>query len=143
MTGKRYILLFALSISLSGCLGPVPRFISKEVAPAGHLLNAAQVLEGIASYYANEFDGRLTANGEVYDMNGFSAAHRYLPFGTVVRVTNRTNQKSIVLRINDRGPFVDGREIDLSLGAAKELGFVEEGTCPVTIEVMDLRSQPN
>jgi len=131
MIGKEHILIIVLSITWSGCLNPVPRFASKEAAQDG-------LLEGIASYYADEFDGRLTANGEVFDMNGISAAHRYLPFGTIVRVTNKTNQKSIVVRINDRGPFVDDREIDLSLGAAKELGFVDQGTCPVTIEVLGI-----
>ncbi len=138
MTSKGHILLVVVSISLTGCLNPVPRFASKEVAPTEYTLNESEVLQGTASYYADEFNGRLTANGEVFDMNGLSAAHRFLPFGTVVRVTNMTNKRSIVVRINDRGPFVNEREIDLSLGAAKGLGFVDEGTCPVTIEVLEL-----
>jgi rare lipoprotein A len=93
-------------------------------------------MEGIASYYAEEFQGRKTANGETYDMNGLSAAHRTLPYGTVVRVTNKENGKSVTVRINDRGPFKGDRVIDLSLGAAKELGMIGTGTAAVVLEVV-------
>lgn len=78
---------------------------------------------GIASWYGPAFDGKLTANGEVYDMYAVSAAHKSLPFGTVVRVTDLETGRSIVVRINDRGPFVEGRIIDLSFGAARQLGL--------------------
>ena len=142
MFGLKNILVVVISVNLIGCLNPIPRFVSTENSHADPL-RIGQTVEGIASYYADEFHGRLTANGEVYDMNGLSAAHKYLPFGSIVRVTNRDNQKSVTLRINDRGPFVGDREIDLSLEAAKELGFVEAGTCPVTIEVLGLGSNPN
>ncbi len=94
-------------------------------------------LEGVASYYADDFHGKLTSNGEVFDMHGLTAAHRTLPFDSVVRVANLENNKSVVLRINDRGPFVDGRIIDLSLGAAKELDMVQKGTARVRIEVLE------
>jgi rare lipoprotein A len=94
-------------------------------------------LEGVASYYADDFHGKLTSNGEVFDMHGLTAAHRTLPFDSVVRVTNLENNKSVVLRINDRGPFVDGRIIDLSLGAARELDMVQKGTARVRIEVLE------
>ena len=80
---------------------------------------------GIASWYGPGFDGNVTANGEVYDMNGISAAHKTLPFGTVVRVVDFDTGRSIVVRINDRGPFIEGRIIDLSKGAAEKLGMVE------------------
>lgn len=91
---------------------------------------------GIASWYGPGFDGNLTANGEVYDMNGVSAAHKSLPFGTVVRVVEFDTRRSIVVRINDRGPFVDGRIIDLSKGAAAELGIVDKGITKVGLRIV-------
>jgi rare lipoprotein A len=92
---------------------------------------------GIASWYGRELHGKLTANGEVFDMYGLSAAHRTLPLGAVVRVTNLDNFKSITVRINDRGPFIKSRFLDLSYGAARELGFVSQGTARVRIETME------
>jgi rare lipoprotein A len=89
---------------------------------------------GKASFYANMFQGRTTANGEIFDQNKMTAAHRTLAFGTKVRVTNLTNKKSVVVTINDRGPFVRGRIIDLSRRAAKELGFIHAGVAKVRIE---------
>jgi rare lipoprotein A len=93
---------------------------------------------GVASYYAHKFHGRKTANGERFDMNGISAAHQTLPLGTIVRVTNFKNGRSLEIRINDRGPFVDERVIDLSLGAAKKLGMVHQGLTDVMIEIVKL-----
>ncbi len=93
-------------------------------------------LEGIASYYADDFHGKQTSNGEMFDMNALTAAHRTFPFDTMVQVTNLVNSKSVVVRINDRGPFVDGRIIDLSLGAAKEIGLIATGTARVRLEVL-------
>jgi len=91
---------------------------------------------GIASWYGPGFDGNLTANGEIYDMNGISAAHKTLPFGTIVRVVDLDTGRSIVVRINDRGPFVEGRIIDLSKGAAEKLGMVERGIIPVGLRIV-------
>ncbi len=91
---------------------------------------------GIASWYGPGFDGNVTANGEVYDMNGISAAHKTLPFGTVVRVVDFDTGRSIVVRINDRGPFIEGRIIDLSKGAAEKLGMVERGIIPVGLRIV-------
>lgn len=91
---------------------------------------------GIASWYGPGFHGNLTANGEVYDMNGISAAHKTLPLGTVVRVIDRETGRSIVVRINDRGPFIEGRIIDLSKGAAEELGMVERGIIQVGLRIV-------
>ncbi len=88
---------------------------------------------GIASWYGRKFHGRRTSNGETYDMHGISAAHKTLPFGTMVRVTNLQNGRQLDIRINDRGPFAKGRIIDLSYGAAKKLGVVGPGTAPVEI----------
>ena len=89
--------------------------------------------EGIASWYGPGFHGKRTANGETYDMYAMTAAHRILPLGTIVRVTNKSNGRSLVLRINDRGPFADDRVIDLSRAAADKLDVVTKGTAPVRI----------
>lgn len=99
-------------------------------------------LEGIASWYGGKFQGRLTANGEVFDTNELTAAHRELPFHTRVRVTNITNGKSVEVRINDRGPFVDDRVIDLSRAAAEAIGITATGIGPVVLEVIDYRPAP-
>ncbi len=92
--------------------------------------------QGIASWYGKKFHGRKTSNGETYDMYGISAAHKTLPMGTYVRVHNMNNDRTLDVRINDRGPFVRGRVIDLSYGAAKSLGVVEPGTAPVKITAL-------
>lgn len=89
---------------------------------------------GIASWYGEPYHGRKTANGEFYDMNLLTAAHRTLPLPTYVRVTNLENEKSVVLRVNDRGPFIDGRIIDVSYGAAQLLGFVRQGLVRVRLD---------
>ena len=94
-------------------------------------------LIGVSSWYGPNFHGKLTANGEVYDMYGVTAAHKTLTLGTVVRVTNLDNGKSLILRINDRGPYVDGRILDCSFGAAKILGFHEQGTANVEIKIIE------
>jgi rare lipoprotein A len=91
---------------------------------------------GIASWYGKKFHGRLTANGERFDMRKVSAAHKTLPFGTVVRVTDLDTKRSIKVRINDRGPFVEGRIIDLSRAASKKLGMFKQGIARVRIEVL-------
>jgi rare lipoprotein A len=91
---------------------------------------------GVASWYGEEFQGNETASGEIYDLNGLTAAHPTLPFGTTVRVTNLKNNKEILLRVNDRGPYIGQRVIDVSLAAAKRLGFVYEGITQVRIEVV-------
>jgi rare lipoprotein A len=91
---------------------------------------------GMASYYARKFHGRKTASGERFDMHKLTAAHRTLPFGTRVRVTNLRNGRSATVRINDRGPYTRGRIIDLSYAAAKEIGLIEAGTAKVKVEVL-------
>ena len=91
---------------------------------------------GVASWYGKEFHGKLAANGEVFDMTAYTAAHRKLPLGSLVRVVNLTNGKSVQVRINDRGPYVTGRMLDLSQAAARELGMLEAGTSAVQIEVI-------
>jgi rare lipoprotein A len=95
---------------------------------------------GIASWYGPGYNGRLTANGEVFDMNALSAAHPTLPLPSIVRVTNLENGRSLDLRVNDRGPFVDGRIIDVSRRAAQLLGFESEGIAPVRVKILKRQS---
>jgi rare lipoprotein A len=96
----------------------------------------ADVQKGLASWYGPEFHGKVTSNKEIYDMHDLTAAHPTLPFGTYVKVTNLDNGRSVVVRINDRGPFVKGRIIDLSYAAATKLGMSGAGVVPVVIEVL-------
>ena len=97
---------------------------------------AAYIEEGNASWYGAPFHGRRASNGEIYDMNKMTAAHRTMAFGTMVRVTNLTNGKTAVVRITDRGPFVDNRIIDLSMAAAKAIESIGPGVVPVRLEVI-------
>ena len=103
-------------------------------SPGGSTQGAYQV--GLSSYYAHKFHGRPTASGEIFDMHGLTAAHRELPLGTVIRVTHLNNGRSVVVKVNDRGPFIEGRILDLSLGAAIEIDMVEEGVARVKIEIL-------
>ncbi len=109
------------------------RYVPMSVEQARHYRET-----GIASWYGYETyrqkGGHMTANGEAFDPNGLNAAHKYLPLPTFVKVTNLENRRSIILRVNDRGPFVEGRIIDLSAGAARKLGFYDKGTARVRVE---------
>jgi rare lipoprotein A len=97
-------------------------------------LKADQV--GVASWYGPRFHGRRAASGEIFNQHRFTAAHRHLPFGTQVKVTNLDNGKSVIVRINDRGPYVKGRIIDLSRAAARELEMTKDGTVRISLEVL-------
>lgn len=105
------------------------------VASSGALAGWTQT--GVASWYGDPFHGRRTASGEVYDMDGLTAAHQTLPFGTRVRVENLDNGKTITVRINDRGPFVKSRILDVSRRAARQLGLIVPGTARVRITVLE------
>ena len=94
-------------------------------------------LEGIISYYADDFNGKQTSNGETFDMHSLTAAHRTFPFGTKVRVTNLENNMTVIVRVNDRGPFKEGRIMDLSLAAAKEINLIRTGTARARLEVLE------
>lgn len=96
---------------------------------------------GRASWYGPNFHGKLTSNGETYNMYAMTAAHKTLPMNTIVRVTNRENGKSTVVRINDRGPFVNNRIIDLSKKAASNIGMIASGTAPVKLEILGFEEQ--
>ncbi|MGH9314055.1 MAG: septal ring lytic transglycosylase RlpA family protein [Vicinamibacterales bacterium] len=95
-----------------------------------------ETIVGLASYYGPGFHGRRTASGEIFNMHELVAAHRTLPLGTVARVTNLANGLSVVVRITDRGPYIKGRILDMSNGAAKALEFVRDGTARVRIEIL-------
>lgn len=122
---KKRILFYILGsiILLSSCS-------RMEYFPSGN------IQRGLASWYGPEFHGKATSNKEVYNMYDMTAAHRTLPFGTYVQVTNLNNGKSVVVRINDRGPFVKERIIDLSYAAAAKLGMSGQGVAPVEIRVL-------
>ncbi|QMU06758.1 septal ring lytic transglycosylase RlpA family protein [Acinetobacter radioresistens] len=92
---------------------------------------------GVASWYGRQFHGRKTASGETFDMNAMTAAHRSLPLNCYIRVTNRSNGKSVIVKVNDRGPFHGNRVLDLSYGAAKSIGVTNAGTAKVSIERVD------
>ena len=116
---------------------PPPRPIADKTALPSKLI---QVVQGAASWYGPGFYGRTTANGERFRKGTLTAAHRTLPFGTQVRVTNLSNGRSVVVRINDRGPFKDHRVIDLAHGAASQLKMMQAGQVPVKLEI--LKSSP-
>ncbi|RMF58956.1 MAG: septal ring lytic transglycosylase RlpA family protein [Calditrichaeota bacterium] len=108
----------------------------KETESPPSSVEAVEIQYGKASYYADKFHGRPTASGEPYDRNKLTAAHRTLPFGTRCRVTNLANGKSVIVRVNDRGPHVESRVIDLSYRAAKEIGLIQAGIADVKVEVL-------
>lgn len=117
--------------------------MGQEYCPT--VIRVGDVLSGRASWYGNDFHGKQTSNGEAYDMYAMTAAHKTLPMNTVVRVTNQETNAQTVVRINDRGPFVESRIIDLSYTAANELGIVQKGSAQVTLEILgfepgDMRS---
>ncbi len=91
---------------------------------------------GVASFYANKFNGRRTANGEIFSNSKMTAAHKTLKFDTIVRVINRRNGREVTVRINDRGPWIKGRVIDLSRAAAREIGMIKSGTARVDIKII-------
>ncbi len=131
--------LTALVVLAGLACSAAPRYTRTPGGPRRDLPGSVRrVQEGVASYYADQFHGRRTANGETFDMHAMTAAHRSLPFNTRVRVTNLDNGRSVVVRINDRGPFVEGRIIDLSYGAAGAVGMIGPGTARVRLEVLEM-----
>ena len=111
-------------------------------APEPGGLGSPTIVNGVASYYGREHQGKKTANGEIFDMNKLTAAHPSLPFGTQVRVFNLSNQRSVIVRINDRGPYYQGRMIDVSRAAAERLEMVKSGIANVKVEVLDVKGPP-
>jgi len=123
-----FLLLFLVAL-LCSC-APARRPVSVPRLPEARVYREV----GYASWYGKEFHGRPTSSGEIYNMYGLTAAHRTLPLGTVAEVTNLENGKSVRVKINDRGPFVANRFLDLSYGAAKEIGVVDKGAARVRLE---------
>ena len=146
------ILAYSVIIFFSFGCGSSPRFTSEESGIGNKeeeihkneneeitettSLNVLETETGVASFYSQKFHGKQTANGEVYDMNALTAAHINYPFETIIRVTNLSNNKSVVLRVNDRMPDNNGRMIDLSRKAAEELDMLISGIAKVKIEVL-------
>ena len=134
-----FILGFGVMVGTWGC-SSAPKFRREEIKrPAEQpdvTGNPYQI--GLASFYSTEFHGRSTSSGETFDMYDLTAAHNTLPLGSIVKITNLENNKSVVVRINDRGPFVEGRIVDLSYGAARVLRMIGVGTAQVRIDVIKL-----
>ena len=120
-------------------LGGVRRM---QATPPASATSAVLKLKGVAAWYGGKFQGRMTANGETFDLHAYTAAHRTLPFGTLVRVRHACNGRHVIVRINDRGPYGGGRIIDLSQAAAREIGIYRKGRCKVELQVVDGDAQP-
>jgi rare lipoprotein A len=136
------VVLAMASLPSAACVGretPAVLLAPTPAQPLGPVPTQGQIYRetGTAAWYGKEFHGKKTASGEVFDRAGLSAAHRTLPLGAMVRVTNLENNKSIKVKINDRGPFIKSRILDLSYGAAQELGFAAQGITQVKIETLD------
>jgi len=132
-----YAWVFLPLFSLAG-YGAVPLHSSAHVKPSiMHKNHRGFVQRGTAAWYGAKFHGRKTSSGERFDMNKLTAAHRTLPFNTAVKVTNLNNKASVVVRINDRGPYAKNRIIDLSRAAAHKIGLDRSGTAPVRIELAE------
>lgn len=131
-----------ISVAVIGLIALTPRSEAKpsEILPPVAIAETETpqgISElGVASWYGEDFQGNPTASGEVYDMNGLTAAHRELPLCTIIKVTNLRNNRSIIVKVNDRGPFVTGRFLDLSMEGAKQLGFMAAGLALVEIEIV-------
>ncbi len=127
----RATILTGMGLSVLGCMGSAPIRMPRPATVSGEEV-------GLATWYGHPYHGRRSASGEIYDMRKMTAAHRTLPFGTLVRVHNLENAKTIDVRINDRGPCVDGKIIDLSRSAARSLGFQKAGQTRVRLEVLSV-----
>lgn len=137
-TRRKHSVALALLLASLGLLATGCALEDGKTARAPKLFEPkpSRVEHGIASYYYGRWIGRKTANGEIYRRDDITAAHKHLPFDTVVRVTNKNNGKSVVVRINNRGPYIRGRIIDLSLAAATKLDMKKRGIVPVKVEVL-------
>lgn len=132
----QFVLLMIL-LGLVSCASP------KSAKQHDIQTESSQTFQGMASWYGRPFHGRRMANGQRFDMNRYTAAHRTLPFGTRVEVTNLQNNQSVVLTITDRGPFIRNRIIDVSRKAAQDLGFIGAGTASVEIKVLPPETETN
>jgi len=139
LTRVKTACLLIILLAVAACTG----MEAPHLPPAEAALSPAPMPDqvyretGMAAWYGKELHGKKTASGELFDMNALTAAHRTLPLGTTIRVTNLDNFKSIKVKITDRGPYIRSRVLDLSLGAARELGFAAQGTARVRIETLE------
>ena len=127
-----------LMLCLISCASSNKTANSESAIKQNEPVAVGDIQYGISSYYAEKFHGRRTANGEIYDMYGVSGAHQTLPLNTIVKVTNLENNKELVMKINDRGPFINDRIFDCSYGAAVKLEFISKGTTIVKVEVLEI-----
>jgi len=135
---------FNLSDTSAGEINGVAKItVSKDAKPNMTSVNFNDMGVMTASWYGPRFHGKLTANGEQYNQMALTAAHKSLPFGTVLQVTNLKNGKSVIVRINDRGPFIEGRDLDLSKGTALNLGMIDRGVIKVKVSEVLLNSDTN
>jgi len=154
---KKFFYAFVLILIFAGCATKYNTYVipskniknptKKPYMVNGNIyypMNSVQIgytQKGIASWYGPDFHGRYTSSGEIYNMYAFTAAHKTLPMNTIVKVTNLNNGKSVIVRINDRGPFVKGRIIDLSYAAGKKIGLDITGTAPVELKVIGFKGK--
>lgn len=149
-----YILLVISSLVLISCSGTTRYTTRNESSPGEKSIKRErpkeeknnsseyssvkplETVKGIASYYGKKFNGKKTSNGETFDMNALTAAHKTYPFGTIIRVVDLKNGNTIIVRVNDRMPSYNGRLIDLSYGAAKKLGMLTDGIAEVRLEIL-------
>ncbi len=141
---KRTIILRLFSSTLLLTYGLISCASSNNISKSDLVISKKEpvvvgdIQYGISSYYAEKFHGKRTANGEIYDMYGISGAHQTLPLNSVVKVTNLENNKVLIVRVNDRGPFIKDRIFDCSYGAAVKLEFISTGTAIVKVEVLEI-----
>lgn len=114
------------------------RTANDRFRPSGTRYRTGTTYKWVTSFYGADFHGKKTANGEIYDMYGMTCAHRELPFETVLEVLNPVSNQSVRVRVNDRGPFIRGRELDLSYGAARRVGLIEKGVKELHIRILEL-----
>ncbi len=135
---------FILSDTSAGEINGAAKItVSKDAESNITSVNFNEIGVMTASWYGPRFHGKLTANGEQYDQMALTAAHKSLPFGTVLQVTNFKNGKSVIVRINDRGPYIEGRDLDLSKGTALTLGMIGRGVIKVKVSEVKLNSDTN
>jgi len=130
----KVVLMISMTLALRGWAA-APDALAESTLASSESVQAG--VDGVASYYGKDHHGKKPANGEYFDMYKLTAAHRSLPFGTKVRVTNLSNNRSVIVRINDRGPYITGRTIDLSQAAAERLGMIRVGVVKVKMEILD------
>lgn len=139
---NKFLILFSscllIMLSLIGCASSNKIASSDPVISQKEPSAVGDIQYGVSSYYAEKFHGKRTANGEIYDMYEISGAHQTLPLNSIVKVTNLENNKILVIKINDRGPFIKDRIFDCSYGAAVKLGFISKGTAIVKVEVLEI-----